>query len=148
MRIASISLPKLVDDLALLGLRLTVTRLCDGSIRLNRWRTIDYWSNSAAVEALWVEHIGDRHERIESVKNHLLTAQCDSAQLLRPNGHSQVGELECHSRRPTFRSRHADRRHWADVFHVSKADATIVIEAQWFATVPLADCVLPVRLRS
>lgn len=73
-KLASISFATLIEDLARLGLRLTVTRFCDGSTRLNCWRTMNYWSNSAAADSFWAQQVGNDQELVEAIKSHLLGA--------------------------------------------------------------------------
>ena len=47
-----------VRELDKLGLRLTAIRHLDGSVRLYRWRQMNYWQNEAKVKQLWDESIG------------------------------------------------------------------------------------------
>jgi hypothetical protein len=39
--------------------KLTMTRLADGTYRVNRWRTPEAIRNAEQVERLWATHIGD-----------------------------------------------------------------------------------------
>jgi hypothetical protein len=46
---------QILSNLEKLGLRLSVIRRLDGSLRLDRWRTMSYWSNADEAERLWSE---------------------------------------------------------------------------------------------
>ena len=75
--IASLNMPQLsvevfVDEMERLGLRLGVTRLADGKVRLNRWQTPDGVVNAQRIDDLWATQIGDSVERIDELTNHLL----------------------------------------------------------------------------
>jgi hypothetical protein len=50
---------QIVCDLEKVGLRLSVIRRLDGSLRLDRWRTMSYWSNANDAERLWSDVVGD-----------------------------------------------------------------------------------------
>jgi len=49
----------LIRELDRFGIKLTATRLLDGSFGLNRWRSMSYWANAARADALWAAHVGD-----------------------------------------------------------------------------------------
>src|SRR3974390_99586 len=53
----------LVTEIERLGLRLSATRLADGKVRLNRWRTPDGVINAQQIEDLWASQIGVGTER-------------------------------------------------------------------------------------
>jgi hypothetical protein len=57
----------LVKELDSLGLKLTATRRMDGSFGLNKWRTMNYWSNAPQTEALWQQHVGDKVDVITAI---------------------------------------------------------------------------------
>jgi hypothetical protein len=57
----------LVKELDSLGLKFTATPRVDGSVRLNKWRAINYWENAPQAEALWAEHVGDKAEVITAI---------------------------------------------------------------------------------
>jgi hypothetical protein len=59
-------------DLAKLGIRLSVTRLADGTLRLNCWRTVDYWGNRDAAEKHWSALMAQDPGRVEELKQFLL----------------------------------------------------------------------------
>jgi len=40
-------------ELDALGLKLTATRMVDGTIRINQWRMHEYWSNERRATDLW-----------------------------------------------------------------------------------------------
>ena len=48
-----------VRELDKLGLRLSAIRHMDGSVRLYRWRQMNYWQNEAMIKQLWDECIGN-----------------------------------------------------------------------------------------
>ena len=62
-------LEKLVEAFESLGMKLTVTPLADGSLRLNRWRMINYWSHAREAEAFWTERLGEDRERLAALTN-------------------------------------------------------------------------------
>jgi hypothetical protein len=75
--IASLNMPQLsvevfVDEMERLGLRLGVTRLADGKVRLNRWQTPDGVVNAQRIDDLWATQIGDSVERIDELTEYLL----------------------------------------------------------------------------
>ena len=45
-------------ELEALGLKLTATRMVDGTIRINQWRMHEYWSNERRVKELWERTMG------------------------------------------------------------------------------------------
>ena len=61
-----------VEELRQLGLVLTVTRLADGTLRLNQWRTIQYWPNAREADKRWSAVAGDDGDRLDKLKEFLL----------------------------------------------------------------------------
>ena len=55
-----------------LGLRLGVTRLADGKVRLNRWQASDGVVNAQRIDDLWATQIGGSVERIDELTEYLL----------------------------------------------------------------------------
>ena len=53
-----------IAELERLGLKLTATRLLDGTYRVNRWRMPDAITNAQQIEDLWATHIGDDKARM------------------------------------------------------------------------------------
>jgi hypothetical protein len=45
-------------ELDRLGLRLSTFRLLDGTVRLYRWRLMNYPQNEAVIRQMWDQHIG------------------------------------------------------------------------------------------
>ena len=79
-----LSVEVFVDEMERLGLRLGVTRLADGKVRLNRWQASDGVVNAQRIDDLWATQIGDSVERIDELTEYLLrrtltagAAQCD-----------------------------------------------------------------------
>jgi hypothetical protein len=75
--ITSLNMPQLgveafVANIERLGVRLSATRLADGRMRLNRWRTPDAVINAQQIEDLWASQIGDSAERIDELTKYLL----------------------------------------------------------------------------
>jgi hypothetical protein len=58
---------QIVCDLEKVGLRLSVIRRFDGSLRLDRWRTMTYWSNADEAERLWSDISGDDPTTVEEL---------------------------------------------------------------------------------
>lgn len=58
---------RIVGDLEKLGLRLSVTRRLDGSLRLDRWRTMSYWSNADEAERRWTEIVARDPAAVEEI---------------------------------------------------------------------------------
>jgi hypothetical protein len=48
-----------IFELEALGLKLTATRMVDGTIRINQWRMHEYWSNERRVKELWERTIAN-----------------------------------------------------------------------------------------
>jgi hypothetical protein len=53
-----------INELERLGLKLTATRLLDGTYRVNRWRMPDAISHAQQIEDLWAKHIGGDKARM------------------------------------------------------------------------------------
>lgn len=64
----------LVEELSRLGIELTATRLADGTIKLNRWRTIKYWNNVDAAESLWAASVESDRNNEQALKDLLTSA--------------------------------------------------------------------------
>jgi hypothetical protein len=60
-----------ITEVERLGLKLTATRLLDGTYRVNRWRMPDAVSNAQQIEDLWATHIGDDKARMSLLGTHL-----------------------------------------------------------------------------
>jgi hypothetical protein len=60
-----------ITEVERLGLKLSATRLLDGSYRVNRWRMPDAISNAPQIEDLWAKHIGDDKARMNLLGTHL-----------------------------------------------------------------------------
>jgi hypothetical protein len=60
-----------ITEVERLGLKLTATRLLDGTYRVNRWRMPDAISNAQQIEDLWAKHIGDDKARMSLLGTHL-----------------------------------------------------------------------------
>ena len=61
-----------IIELDRLGVKLTMTRLADGTYRVNRWRTPEAIRNAEQVERLWATHIGDDKTRMRLLADRLL----------------------------------------------------------------------------
>jgi hypothetical protein len=61
-----------ITELERLGLKLTATRLPDGTYRVNRWRMPDAISHAQQIEDLWATHIGDDKTRMRLLADRLL----------------------------------------------------------------------------
>jgi hypothetical protein len=48
-----------IFELDTLGLKLTATRMVDGTIRINQWRMHEYWSNERRVKEIWERTIAN-----------------------------------------------------------------------------------------
>jgi hypothetical protein len=63
----------LVRELDRLGLRLSTFRHMDGTVRLYRWRQMNYGQNEAAIGQLWAQHVGDDEKSVtqlaEAIEN-------------------------------------------------------------------------------
>jgi hypothetical protein len=64
-------LDSLIAELERLGLKLTATRLLDGTYRVNRWRMPDAIVHAQQIEDLWAKHIGDDKARMILLGAHL-----------------------------------------------------------------------------
>ena len=42
-----------IFELDALGVKLTATRMVDGTIRINQWRMHEYWPHERRVKELW-----------------------------------------------------------------------------------------------
>ncbi len=51
-------------ELDALGLKLTATRMVDGTIRINRWHMHEVWSNERRVNNLWERMITGRNRQV------------------------------------------------------------------------------------
>jgi hypothetical protein len=60
-----------VRELEKLGLRLSAIRHLDGSVRLYRWRQMNYWQNEAVIKQLWDECIGNDENLIAQLAESL-----------------------------------------------------------------------------
>ncbi|EJW12383.1 hypothetical protein A33M_2146 [Rhodovulum sp. PH10] len=63
-----------LDRLDELGLMLSATRLADGSIRLNQWRTIHYYGNESEIRSFWSRHMTGT-ERMQDVARYVELTQ-------------------------------------------------------------------------
>ena len=64
-----------LDQLSALGLMLSVSRLPDGTIRLNQWRGINYYENEAEIQDVWSTHIVGHNSRIQDVARYIELTQ-------------------------------------------------------------------------
>jgi hypothetical protein len=60
-----------ITKLERLGLKLTATRLLDGTYRVNRWRMPDAITHAQQIEDLWAKHIGDDKARMILLGTHV-----------------------------------------------------------------------------
>lgn len=58
-------------ELDRLGLRLSTFRHLDGTVRLYRWRTMNYSQNEALIRRLWNEHIGEDEKSLNQLAESL-----------------------------------------------------------------------------
>ena len=58
-------------ELDRLGLRLSTFRHLDGTVRLYRWRTMNYSQNEALIRRLWNEHIGEDEKSLKQLAESL-----------------------------------------------------------------------------
>jgi len=56
-----------VRELDRLGLRLSTFRHMDGTVRLYRWRQMNYGQNEAAIDQLWAQHVGDDEKSVSQL---------------------------------------------------------------------------------
>jgi hypothetical protein len=72
-----------VRELDRLGLRLSTFRHLDGTVRLYRWRLMNYPQNEQAILRLWNEHIGEDERKItqlaEALENQGAKARAQSS---------------------------------------------------------------------
>lgn len=64
-----------LDQLNALGLILSVSRLPDGTIRLNQWRGIKYYENEEEIREIWSSQIAGREARIQDVARYIELTQ-------------------------------------------------------------------------
>jgi hypothetical protein len=64
-----------LDRLNALGLMLSVTRLADGSIRLNQWRGINFYENEAEIKDVWMSNMAGQDARMQDVARYLELTQ-------------------------------------------------------------------------
>lgn len=64
-----------LDRLNGLGLMLSVSRLPDGTIRLNQWRGINYYENEAQIKDVWTSHIVGHDSRVQDVARYIELTQ-------------------------------------------------------------------------
>lgn len=64
-----------LDQLNDLGLTLSVSRLPDGTIRLNQWRGINYYENEAQIKDVWDAHIIGHDARVQDVARYIELTQ-------------------------------------------------------------------------
>ncbi len=69
---AHLDVAGLVRELERLGVALTAVRLADGKFRVNRWRMLSAVANTARIDSLWAEAVGDDPERLDRIATHLL----------------------------------------------------------------------------
>jgi hypothetical protein len=70
----------LVERLKGLGLMLSATRLADGSIRLNQWRSMDYYQNEAQIKTIWSTYVSGNTGRIQDIATFVETSKAGLAQ--------------------------------------------------------------------
>jgi hypothetical protein len=73
-----------ITEVERLGLKLTATRLLDGTYRVNRWRMPDAISNAQQIEDLWAKHIGDDKARMITLGTHLARRSFEPSQQASP----------------------------------------------------------------
>ena len=61
-----------IIELDRLGVKLTMTRLADGTYRVNRWRMTEATAHAEQIERLWATHIGDDKNRMRLLADRLL----------------------------------------------------------------------------
>lgn len=72
-----------LDRLNGLGLMFSVSRLPDGTIRLNQWRGINYYENEAEIKDVWTSHIVGHDTRVQDVARYLELTQSRNNRPLR-----------------------------------------------------------------
>lgn len=69
-----------LDRMNGLGLLFSATRFADGSIRLNQWRSLNYYENEAEIRDLWTANMAGHATRVQDVARYL--------ELTRTRGHA------------------------------------------------------------
>jgi hypothetical protein len=64
-----------LDQLNTLGLMLSVSRLPDGTIRLNQWRGVNYYENEGQIQAVWQAHMVGHDSRLQDVARYIELTQ-------------------------------------------------------------------------
>lgn len=64
-----------LDRLGTLGLMFSATRLADGSVRLNQWRSINYYENEAEIRTIWSDSMGGHDGRVQDVARYVELTQ-------------------------------------------------------------------------
>lgn len=64
-----------LDRLSSLGLMFSVSRLPDGTIRLNQWRGVNYYENEAEIQDVWTNHINGHESRLQDVARYIELTQ-------------------------------------------------------------------------
>jgi hypothetical protein len=67
-----------LDRLDGLGLKLSATRMADGSVRLNQWRFLNYYENEAEIQSLWSRSIAGAETRLQDVARYVEMTQTRS----------------------------------------------------------------------
>jgi hypothetical protein len=70
-----------LDRLGALGLMFSATRLADGSIRLNQWRSINYYENEAEIRSVWAASMDGRDGRTQDIARYVELTQNRSRSL-------------------------------------------------------------------
>jgi hypothetical protein len=58
-------------ELDRLGLRLSTFRHLDGTVRLYRWRLMNYSQNEAVIRKMWDDHIGEDDKALNQLAESL-----------------------------------------------------------------------------
>jgi hypothetical protein len=61
-----------VSRLQEMGLKLTATRLADGSIRINKWKMPEAAERADEIDSLWTSAVGEDQARIDTLAKHLV----------------------------------------------------------------------------
>lgn len=69
------SIKDFLDRLSTLGLMLSASRLADGSIRLNRWRGMNFYENEAEINNVWMSNMAGQDTRMQDVARYLELTQ-------------------------------------------------------------------------
>jgi hypothetical protein len=56
-----------VRELNRLGLRLSTLRHMDGTVRLYRWRLMNYGQNESAIRQMWDQHVGNDDKSVNQL---------------------------------------------------------------------------------